>query len=97
MTLEAVAGKNPISHVGKIYNLFAVDLCKKIVEGQHAEQAYAYIVSQIGKPINEPLVLDVQVKGKGFNEGAIRRIAEEMLDEMPYMWKRIIERGYEIA
>lgn len=97
MTLEAVAGKNPISHVGKIYNLFAIDLCKKIVEEQHAEQACTYIVSQIGKPINEPLVLDIQVKGKDFNGKAIRRIAEEMLDEMPYMWEKIIDRQYEIA
>jgi S-adenosylmethionine synthetase len=97
MTLEAVAGKNPISHVGKIYNLFAIDLCKKVVEGQHAQEAYAYIVSQIGKPINEPLVLDIQVKGKDFNGKAIRRIAEEMLDEMPYMWKKTIDRQYEIA
>ena len=97
MTLEAVAGKNPISHVGKIYNLFAIDLCKKIVEEQHAEQVYAHIVSQIGKPINKPLVLDIQVKGKDFNGKAIRQIAEEMLDEMPYMWKRILDRGYEIA
>jgi len=97
MTLEAVAGKNPISHVGKIYNLFAIDLCKKIVEEQHAEQVYAHIVSQIGKPINKPLVLDIQVKGKDFNGKAIRRIAEEMLDEMPYMWKKIIDRQYEIA
>ncbi len=97
MTLEAVAGKNPISHVGKIYNLFAIDLCKKVVEGQYAQEAYAYIVSQIGKPINEPLVLDIQVKGKDFNGKAIRRIAEEMLDEMPYMWKKTIDRQYEIA
>jgi len=97
MTLEAVAGKNPISHVGKIYNLFAIDLCKKIVEEQHAEQVYAHIVSQIGKPINKPLVLDIQVKGKDFNGKAIRQIAEEMLYEMPYMWKRILDRGYEIA
>ncbi len=25
------------------------------------------------------------------------RIAEEMLDEMPYMWGKIIDRQYEIA
>ncbi len=57
----------------------------------------AYIVSQIGKPINEPLVLDMQVKGKDFNGKAIRRIASEMLDEMPHMWKKIINREYEIV
>jgi len=97
MTLEAVAGKNPISHVGKIYNLFANDLCKRIVEEGYAQAAYVHIVSQIGMPINEPLVLDVQLKGKDFNGNVIRRIAEEMLESMPDMWKKIIDREYEIA
>jgi S-adenosylmethionine synthetase len=97
MTLEAVAGKNPISHVGKLYNLFALDLCKRIVEEQHAEVAYAYIVSQIGKPINDPLVVDIQIKGQESDRNAISLIAEEMLGEMPNMWKKIINREYGIA
>jgi len=97
MTLEAVAGKNPISHVGKLYNLFALDLCKRIVEEQHAEVAYAYIVSQIGKPINDPLVVDIQIKGQEPDRNAISRIAEEMLSEMPNMWEKIINRDYGIV
>jgi S-adenosylmethionine synthetase len=92
MTLEAVAGKNPISHVGKIYNLFANNLCKRIVEEELAQEAYAYIVSQIGKPINNPLVLDIQVKNQNSDPGLIRKIAEDMLDEMPSMWKKIISK-----
>lgn len=97
MTLEAVAGKNPISHVGKIYNLFSNDLCRTIVEQGYARAAYVHIVSQIGMPINKPLVLDLQLKGKDFNEKAIRRIAEEMLESMPDMWRKIIDRSYRIA
>lgn len=97
MTLEAVAGKNPISHVGKLYNLFALDLCKRIVEEQHAEVAYAYIVSQIGKPINDPLVVDIQIKGQKPDRSAISLIAGEMLSEMPDMWEKIINRDYGIA
>ena len=97
MTLEAVAGKNPINHVGKIYNLFCNDLCKKIIEEGYAQAAYVYIVSQIGKPINQPQVLDIKLKGKSPNDKAIQLLAEEMLDEMPDMWKRIINREYEIA
>lgn len=30
MSLEAVSGKNPVSHVGKIYNHFALELCQSI-------------------------------------------------------------------
>ncbi len=94
MTLEAVAGKNPISHVGKIYNLFAVELCKRIVQEKHAEQAYAFMVSQIGKPINEPLVLDIQLKEQNSDFGIVKQIAQDMLNDMPNMWKKIIAREY---
>lgn len=97
MTLEAVAGKNPINHVGKIYNLFANDLCKRIVEEEHAQEAYAYIVSQIGKPINNPLVLDIQVKKQNSDPALIREIAKDMLNEMPSMWKKIINKEFGIV
>jgi S-adenosylmethionine synthetase len=97
MTLEAVAGKNPVSHVGKIYNLFSNELCRLIVDGGYAEHAYCYIVSQIGKPINEPLVLDIHVKGKDYDEEAIRQIAEKMLEEMPVMWEKVVKGRYLIA
>ena len=97
MSLEAAAGKNPISHIGKIYNLFANDLSKAIVETGLADEAYVYIASEIGKPINQPQVLDIRVKGKKIDNEAIRIIAEEMLDEMPNLWKKVIEGKYQIA
>jgi len=97
MSLEAAAGKNPISHIGKIYNLFANDLSKAIVETGLADEAYVYIASEIGKPTNQPQVLDIGVKGKKINNEAIRIIANEMLDEMPNLWKKVIEGKYQIA
>lgn len=97
MSLEAAAGKNPISHIGKIYNLFANDLSKAIVETGLADEAYVYIASEIGKPINQPQVLDIGVKGRKIDNEAIRIIADEMLDEMPNLWKRVIEGKYQIA
>lgn len=97
MTLEAVAGKNPVSHVGKIYNLFAQELCRLIVEGGYAEGAYCYIVSQIGKPINEPMALDIQVKGKNYDEKAVRLLAEKMLDSMPAMWQKVLKKQFQIV
>ena len=97
MSLEAAAGKNPISHIGKIYNLFANDLSKAIVETGLADEAYVYMASEIGKPINQPQVLDIMVKGKKIDNEAIRIIADEMLDEMPNLWKKVIEGKYQIA
>lgn len=97
MTLEAVAGKNPINHVGKLYNLFATDLCKTIVESGHAGEAYVSLVSQIGKPINEPQIVDIKIKEKKAEKTIIENTAKEMLGKMPQMWKNILEQKYEIA
>jgi len=55
MTLEAVAGKNPVSHVGKVYSIMTQIIAQRIVEKvPEARQVYCYMVSQIGKPITDP-------------------------------------------
>lgn len=96
MTLEAAAGKNPVSHVGKIYNLLALEICRRIVDSGYCGEASAFLVSQIGRPINEPQVLDIKVSA-GADIDSVRRIAVSMLAEMPVMWKKIIVGEYEIA
>jgi len=101
MSLEAAAGKNPISHVGKIYNTVANKISNRVVqEIEDVQEAYCYIVSQIGKPINEPQVLDVKVRTKRDIKGIeepIRRIAEEELELMPEVWKGFLEGRYPVA
>lgn len=54
---EAAAGKNPVSHVGKIYTLFTHHLASRIsatVDG--VCEAYVWLGSQIGAPVNEPAI-----------------------------------------
>jgi len=101
MSLEAAAGKNPRSHVGKIYNTVAKKISERVVEEiEEVEEAYCYIVSQIGKPINEPQVLDVKIRTKK-NLSAIqelaRKIAEEELERMPNIWEDFLEGKYPVA
>lgn len=55
MTLEAFAGKNPVSHTGKIYSLFASEVAGKIVqEFPEIEGVEVYLLSRIGSPIDTP-------------------------------------------
>ncbi len=63
---EAAAGKNPVSHIGKIYNLLSFRLAEKIHEklGNGAE-VYVWLVSQIGKPVDHPHIIAVQFAGAG--------------------------------
>lgn len=101
MSLEAAAGKNPISHIGKIYNTVANEISKRVVkEIEGVEEAYCYIVSQIGKPINEPQILDVKIRTKknlSTIQELARKIAEEELERMPDVWKGFLERRYPVA
>ena len=90
MSLEATAGKNPISHVGKIYNLFAFELSKAIYEMKHAEEACAFIVSQIGKPITKPQLLDIRVKNQMVSDRQIQDLATQKLNEITSLWKKIL-------
>jgi len=62
MSLEATAGKNPVSHVGKIYNALATIIASEIysrVKG--IREVYVSLLSQIGRPIDMPLVASVKV------------------------------------
>ncbi|MFC1589410.1 methionine adenosyltransferase [Pseudomonadota bacterium] len=62
MNMEAAAGKNPVTHVGKLYNVLAPMIASEIVEQlSGVEECYCYLVSQIGSPVNEPKVVDLKL------------------------------------
>lgn len=59
---EAAAGKNPVSHVGKIYNLLTYRIADQVCERVNGiKETYIWLLSSIGKPINEPAVCSAQV------------------------------------
>ncbi|WP_457681349.1 methionine adenosyltransferase [Thermovibrio sp.] len=94
MSLEAAAGKNPITHVGKLYNITSNDIARAVVkEIDEVEEAYVYMVSQIGKPVNQPLAVDVKVRGPekpGALQGKVEEIVKECLADMKNVWKRLV-------
>ncbi len=62
MTLEAAAGKNPVSHVGKIYNLLAHETAAEIYGSlEQVEEVYVRMCSKIGDPLDQPWHTSVQV------------------------------------
>ena len=62
MSMEATSGKNPITHIGKLYNvmskLIADDIAKKV---SPEVEVKVRILSQIGKPVSQPLNCSVQM------------------------------------
>lgn len=89
MSMEACAGKNPYNHVGKIYNVLAFKIATRVYEEAGAENAVVKILSQIGKPINQPKILSIQLRGG--DENKARKIAEEELERITEITKEIIE------
>jgi len=62
-SLEAACGKNPISHVGKVYNVLAMLAARDIVERlPTVDEATVYLLSQIGAPLDRPLVATAAVR-----------------------------------
>lgn len=62
MSMEATSGKNPVNHIGKIYNLLSTEIAESVVaEIEGIRDLQIRILSQIGKPIDQPHVADVQV------------------------------------
>ncbi len=61
MSLEATSGKNPVTHVGKIYNLLSTQIARDIAEVEGVEEVYVRILSQIGQPIDNPKVINAQI------------------------------------
>jgi S-adenosylmethionine synthetase len=83
MSMEAAAGKNPVTHVGKLYNVLANKIAHEVADnaGGDVEEAHVWIVSQIGKPIDEPQATSVQLAlAEGVKLEKAAREAEAVAD-----------------
>lgn len=59
---EAACGKNPVNHVGKIYNLLTYKIAEEVYQKvQGVKEVYVWLLSQIGRPINMPKVASAQL------------------------------------
>jgi S-adenosylmethionine synthetase len=81
MSLEAAAGKNPVSHVGKLYNVLATLIARDIhakVEG--VEQVSVQLLSAIGEPIDQPELAGIEIDAPGGLSVSLRSRATEIAD-----------------
>lgn len=101
MSLEATAGKNPVSHVGKIYNVLARLCANDISKIDGVREVYVKFLSQIGKPINQPLAAYVSIityPNVSFNNIRYESesIIEEKLENIREITNLILNRKIEI-
>lgn len=61
-TTEAAAGKNPVNHVGKIYNVLSHEIAARIHrEVAGVREATVFLCSQIGRPVDQPLIASARI------------------------------------
>lgn len=82
MSLEAAAGKNPVNHVGKLYNVTAKRICENLV-GDVSEviAAECMLVGGIGRSISEPACVEIKLcTHDGIPPNAVARQTKEIVD-----------------
>jgi S-adenosylmethionine synthetase len=82
MSMEATSGKNPVNHIGKIYNLLSTEIAESIVaEVGGIREVRVRLLSQIGQPIDRPHVADASlVTAEGVSVADIGADVEAVID-----------------
>ncbi len=102
MSLEAAAGKNPVSHVGKIYNIVARNIAESLVEtSPEILRAECFLVSKIGAPINDPAMIHIRIAvADGIPVAQFRERASEIaldhLGRIPLLFEQVIMGSIEL-
>lgn len=100
---EAAAGKNPVSHVGKIYNILAHRVAEKIYKNiEEVREVYVLLLSRIGMSIDTPRLTAAQVLlEKGVTVKDISRRVSYLIDaelsEIKQFCERLAEGKYPVC
>ncbi|MCJ7479214.1 MAG: methionine adenosyltransferase [Candidatus Nanohaloarchaeota archaeon QJJ-7] len=96
MSLEASSGKNPVAHIGKIYNIMSHYIADQTVEAlDNVDEAHVKLLSQIGTRIDQPQIASVQVATKNGlhedDEKEIEKLTSYWLENAPEIMDKVIE------
>lgn len=102
MSLEAAAGKNPVSHVGKIYNVVSREIARSVVTRiPEITAAHCLMVSQIGAPLNNPALVHVKLAPRSRTpvfqwEKGVQEIVTNQLSRIPELVEDLISGRIEV-
>jgi len=96
---EAAAGKNPISHTGKIYNLLSHRIADRIYrEVPSVSEVYVWLLSEIVTPIDQPQIANAQLIVKNGSSTDVEKeaveIIEKELDNIPAFSMELAQGRY---
>jgi S-adenosylmethionine synthetase len=92
MNVEGVNGKNPVYHVGKLYNIAAMRLAQRIHDatGDYAE---VHFVSATGQRLDRPWHVLVRLAAGDVQDDKIQDLVVETLDGFPALTDEILSTG----
>ena len=99
---EAAAGKNPVSHVGKLYNVLSFQLARQVHDHVHGiREVYVWLGSQIGEPVDEPALVAIQLAlAPGVRLDAVRpkvsNVVQQGLANLGQLTNALIEGNVQV-
>lgn len=102
MSLEAVAGKNPVSHVGKLYSVTAREIAETLVGAlPEISRAECLLLSRIGAPVTNPALIQIRlITQAGGITAPLRRqvedIAADCITRIPLLVDKFLAGAMEI-
>ena len=87
MSMEASSGKNPVTHVGKIYNLLSNEIAEQI-HSKTGKYAHVKLLAQIGAPIDDPALVEVETEA---SKKEIEEVVTENLREIDSVTEKCVE------
>lgn len=92
MNVEGVAGKNPVYHVGKLYNIAARRLAHRLYEeiGAYAE---VHLVAATGQRLDRPWRVYLRLAADNPPVDKVHALLLDMLDSFPALTEEIVEVG----
>ncbi|MFF4086357.1 methionine adenosyltransferase [Streptomyces nigra] len=92
MNLEGANGKNPVYHVGKLYNIAARRLAERLHEatGAHAE---VHLVSATGQRLDQPWRILVRLSSPDAEVDKVQALVEMALGEFPALTDELVSDG----
>ncbi len=95
MSLEAAAGKNPASHVGKTYHAIGSDISDRLISETPIEEVTIRLLSSIGHLVTEPQAVHVEVSGSA-DDAAVTEIVHDCFADWSGVTDRLIDGAYEL-
>ena len=80
MSLEAAAGKNAVAHVGKLYNVLALEVARAIIRAEPSiVEASVQLLSTIGRPVSQPALVAIDLRTREPGDARCEQIARDIV------------------